>query len=93
MDLQRQVLAGPEGAADAGQRDPHLFRGQAQAGRHLLLVDVQPLGGDEQVDAAVLGGDGQAGLGAQEGLVLHADLVLPADHDVGPVPRVAAADS
>ena len=62
-----------------------LSAGQAEAGRDLVPVHVQPLGGHEQVDAAVLGRYGQARLGAEEGLVLHADLVFAADHHVGGV--------
>ena len=57
--------------------------GRSEAGGDLVLVHVQPLGGDVEVDAAVLGGDGEAGLRAEEGLVLHADLVLAGDDDVG----------
>jgi hypothetical protein len=53
---------------------------------------VQPLGGDVQVDAAVLGRDGEPGLRAEEGLVLHADLVVTDHHDVGGRRRVAGAD-
>lgn len=43
---------------------------------------MEPLGGDVEVDAAVLGGDGEAGLGAEEGLVLHAEDVLALDDHV-----------
>ena len=56
------------------------------------LVDVQPLGGDEEVHAAVLGRHGEAGLRPEEGLVLHADLVLAGDHDLALGVRVAVAD-
>src|SRR5690606_17449730 len=58
-------------------------------------VGVQPLGGDVEVDAAVLLRHGQAGLGAEEGLVLHAEGVLALDDHVGPLPGrgdVAAHD-
>ena len=79
MDLHGQVFPGAERAADAGQGDAHLVLGQAEAGRDLAPVHVQPLGRHEQVDAAVLGGDRQPGLRAEERLVLHADLVLAAD--------------
>ena len=75
MDLHGQVLARAERAADAGQHQPHLVFWQAEAGRDLRLVHVQPLGGHVQLDPAVLGGHRQAGLGAEERLVLHADLV------------------
>jgi hypothetical protein len=53
---------------------------------------VQPLGGDEEVDAAVLGGHGQPGLGAEEGLVLHADLVGPLDLYLADGALVAVAE-
>ena len=78
MDLHRQVLAAAEGAADAGQRHPDLVLGQAEHGRDLPQVGVQPLGGDVEVDAAVLGGHREARLGAEERLVLHAEDVLAA---------------
>ncbi len=57
--------------------------GQVEGGADLALVHVQPLGGHEQVDAAFAVGHGQPGLGAEEGLVLHADLVATLDHDLG----------
>ena len=93
VDLHGQVLAGAEGAADAGQGDPDLLRRQVEAGGELVAVDVQPLGGDVQVDPALAVGHGQAGLGAEEGLVLHADLVLAGDHDGGGCLLVAVADA
>ena len=83
MDLHAEVLAGAERAADAAERDPHLVGRQVEAGGDLVAVDVQPLGRHEQVDAAVLGGHREAGLGAEERLVLHPDLVVAGDHDVG----------
>lgn len=83
MDLHRQVLAAAEGAADAGERHADLVLGQAEDGGDLAEVGVQPLRGDVQIDTAVLGGDRQAGLGAEEGLVLHAEDVLAADDHIG----------
>ena len=53
VDLHRQVLAAAERTADAGEMDPHLLRRETQAGRDLVAVDVQPLGGDVDVDAAL----------------------------------------
>jgi hypothetical protein len=82
VDLHREVLAAAEGAAHARERQPHLLGGQVEAGGDLALIRVQPLRRDEQVDAAVLAGDREAGLGAEEGLVLHADLVVAADDHV-----------
>lgn len=44
---------------------------------------MEPLGGDVEVDAAVLLGHGESGLGPEEGLVLHAEGVLALHDDVG----------
>ena len=93
MDLHREVLAAAERAADAGQREPHLLRRQVEARGDLVAVDVQPLGGDVEVDAAVVVGHREAGLRAEERLVLHADLVLAGDDDVGGRVRVAVVDA
>ncbi len=83
VDLHRQVLAATEGAADAGQRHADLALGQAEDGRDLAQVGVQPLGGDVEVDAAVLVRHRETRLGAEEGLVLHAEGVLAPDDEVG----------
>ena len=93
VDLHREVLAPAERAAHAAQGEAHLLGRQAEARGHLVLVDVQPLGGDVEVDAALAVGHREPRLGPQEGLVLHADLVLAADHDVGRRLVVAAADA
>ena len=53
VDLHRQVLAPAERAADARQVDAHLLGRQAEARRHLVAVDVQPLRRDVDVDAAL----------------------------------------
>ncbi len=95
VDLHRDVLAAAEGTADAGERHAHLLLGQAEDGGDLPEVRVQPLGGDVEVDTAVLAGYREAGLGAEEGLVLHAEGVLAGDDDVGApggLVRVAADD-
>jgi hypothetical protein len=81
--VHRQVLAAAERATDPCQRQPDLLGWEAEGAADLLLVDVQPLGRHEQVDAAVLGGHGQPGLRPEEGLVLHPDLVLARHDDVG----------
>jgi hypothetical protein len=75
VDLHGKVLAAAEGAPDAGEVDAHLFGLESEAGRYLVAVDVQPLGGDVDVDATLPVGDGEAGLGAEEGLILDAELV------------------
>ena len=92
VDLHGQVLARAERAADAGQHQPHLVFRQAQADRDLRLVHVQPLGGHVQLDPAVLGRHREAGLGPEERLVLHADLVAARDHDAGRGLRVSPPD-
>ena len=93
VDLERDVLAGAERPADAGQHEPHLLLGQTEAGRDLLAVLVQPLGGDVQLDAvAAVVGDRQRRLEPEERLVLHADLVGALDDDVAGDRRVAAED-
>ena len=82
VHVHRQVLAAAEGAADAGEREPHLLGRQAEA-RHICCWSTCSHWVDDvEVDAAVLGRHREAGLGAEEGLVLHADLVLAGDDDV-----------
>jgi hypothetical protein len=93
VDLEADVLAGAERAADAGEGEVDLLERQPEAGGHLGVVDVEPLGGDQQLDAAVLGGHGHAGLRPEEGLVLHADLVGPLDADLAGRVRVAVAET
>ena len=92
LHLHAHVLAGPEGAADAGEVQADLLERKRQGGGDLLLVDVQPLGGDVEVDTAVIGRDREPGLGAHEGLVLHAGLVAALDDDCADGVGVAAAD-
>ncbi len=82
VHLHVDVLARAECAAHAGQVQPDLFLGQAQAGCDLLPVDVQPLRGDIYVYPAVLGGHGQPRLGPQRGLVLHGGLVVAVHPDI-----------
>ena len=55
--------------------------GEAEALGHLVAVVVQPLRRHDEIDAAVGGRRGEAGLGAHERLVLHPDLVRALDHD------------
>ena len=83
MDLQRHVLACAEGAADAGEDEPHLLQWEPERGRDLAEVFVQPLRRDVQRHAAVVVRDGETRLRPERGLILHADLVLAADYDVG----------
>ena len=92
MHVHGQVLAAAERAADPGQRQPDLGRRQPERRADLPLVDVQPLGGHVQVDAALVIGHGQAGLRPEEGLVLHAHLVVAGHHDIGGRPGITLAD-
>ena len=82
VDLHREVLAPAERAADAGEVHPHLLRAQGEARRHLVAVDVEPLGRDVDVDAALAVRHREARLGAEEGLILDPDLVRPGHDDV-----------
>ena len=83
VDLQADVLAGAERAADAAEHEPDGLVGQAEAGGDLVPVLVQPLGGDVEFDAlAARVGHGERGLEPEERLVLHADLVGALDDDV-----------
>ena len=79
VDLHREVLAAAEGAAHAGEVDPHLLGREAEARRHLVAVDVEPLRRDVDVDAALAVRDREPRLGAEEGLILARELVRPLD--------------
>ena len=92
VDLHREVLAAAEGAADAGEVDAHLLGREPQAGRDLVAVDVQPLGRDVDVDAALAVRHREARLRAEERLVLDAELVGARDDDVARCVRVAVPD-
>ena len=92
MDLHREVFASAERAADTGEVDPHLLGVEPEARSHLVAVDVQPLGGDVDVDAAFAVRDRDARLGAEERLVLLADLVDAFDAHVGVRVGIAAPD-
>ena len=94
VDLQADVLPRSERPADAAQHEPHPVVGEPEAGGDLLAVLVQPLGGDVQLDAeTVVVGNRDRGLEAEEGLVLHADLVRALDDDLADGVDVAAADA
>ena len=51
---------------------------------------MQPLGGDVEIDATVLGGNGQSGLRTEKCLILHANLVLADEVNRAP-PKTQAA--
>ncbi len=93
LHLHAEVLPGAEGPADAGEVDAHLVDRERQAGGDLDLVDMDPLGGDVEVDAAIGRRDGEPGLGAHEGLVLHPRLVGALDHDGAARLRVTPEDA
>ena len=92
VDLHREIFAPAECAPDAGQVDAHLLGRQAEAGRDLVAIDVQPLRGDVDVDAALPVGHGEARLRAEERLILDPDLVLPHHHDLARRRGVAVLD-
>ena len=82
VDLHRQVLAAAERTSHAREVDAHLLGLQIQARRDLIAIDVQPLGCDVHVDAALAVRHGEPRLGPEEGLVLDPDLVDTGDRDV-----------
>ena len=92
MHVHGQVLAPAERAADARELEPDPVRREPERRADLALVDVQPLGGDEEVDAAGAVRNGEPGLRSEERLVLHADLVVAGDDDVRDRVGVAGAD-
>ena len=93
MDLDRDVLARPECTADAGEDQADLVLRESQARRDLIAIDVQPLRRDVQRDAAVAVGDREAALRTERGLVLHRDLVLALDDDLGGRSRIPVDDA
>ena len=93
VDLDGEVLAPSECAADSCEVDAHLLLRQREAGRDLLAVHVQPLRRDVDVDATFAVGDSEPGLGPEERLVLRPQLVRPFDDDVAARVGVAVHDS
>ena len=74
------VLARAERAAHSGERQPHALEREREARGNLSSVDVEPLRRDVELDtAAIVIGNRETGLGPEEGLVLHPDLVRPLD--------------
>ena len=92
VDLDREVLATAERAADAGEVHPHLLVREPEAGGDLVAVDVEPLRRDVDVDAALAVGNRDARLRPEERLILAAELVDALDRDVAFDVRVAVPD-
>ena len=92
VDLHREVLASAERAAHAGEVDPHLLGLEAEAGRDLVAVDMQPLRRDVDVDTALAVRDGEPRLGPEERLILDAELVDAAHDDVAGRVGIAVPD-
>src|SRR5439155_19379670 len=93
MDLQRDILPRAERPTDTGEHEVDLRLGQAEAGGDLSEILVQPLRRDVQRHAAVRIRDRESGLGTEWRLVLHPDLVLALDDDLGGRVRVAVHDA
>ncbi len=93
VDVQAHVLAGAERAADAAEREPHQLgrraRGTRRPGRGRCAATACDTTRSTPPSSV---GDGEAGLGAHERLVLHADLVGALDDDRTARVGVAAAD-
>ena len=92
MDLHREILATAEGTADAGEVDTNELGREAEARCDLVAIDVQPLGRDVDVDAAFTVRHGEPRFGAEERLILDADVVDAAHSHVAAGVRVAVAD-
>src|SRR5262249_13313792 len=92
MDLHREVLAAAESAADTREVDAHLLLREAEAGGDLAQVDVEPLGGREDVDPALAVRHREARLRPEERLILRSGLVDTLDHDLAGDAGIAVAD-
>jgi hypothetical protein len=92
VDLHREVLAAAERPADAGEVNTHALRREPEAGSHLVAVDVEPLRRDVDVHATLAVRHREPRLGAEERLVLAAELVDAADGDVAGRIGIAVAD-
>ena len=93
MHLQRDVLPPAERPAGASEHETHLVLRETEAGGGLLAVLVQPLRRDEELHPRAAGiGQRKGRLGAEERLVLHADLVRALDDERTRRVGVAAPD-
>jgi hypothetical protein len=92
VELHREVLSAAERATDTGEMDSHLLGGKPETRSDLVTVDVEPLGCDVDVDAALAVRNGEPRLGPEERLILDPDVVDAGDGDVAFGLRVAVAD-
>ena len=92
VELHREILPAAERTADAGEVDPHLLGLEPEARRDLVAVDVEPLGGDVDVDAALAVRHREARLWPEEGLILDADVVDARHHDLALRVGIAVRD-
>ena len=85
VDLHGEVLTPAERSPDSRQVDADLLRREAEAGRDLVAVDVQPLGRDVDVHPSLAVRHSEPGFWAEERLILDSEVVdacdgkLPAD--------------
>ena len=83
MNLQADVFSRTERTANATECESNLFEWQTKTGCNLFLVFMQPLCGDEHLDAcAATVRQGERCFKAQKSLVLHADFVDTFDDDL-----------
>ena len=92
VDLDGEILATPESAADTPQMDAHLVGLEPETRRDLVTIDVQPLRGDVDVDAPRAVRDGETRLRAEKRLILDPHLVHARHAHVTGRVRVAVAD-
>ena len=92
VDLHREVLPATECAADTAEMDANRCQRQREARRDLRTVDVQPLSGDVDVDAAFSIGNREPRLGPEERLILAPDLVHAGHRHLALGVGIAVAD-
>ncbi len=94
VHLQADVLSGAEGPADSTEHQTDGVEREAETRCDLSTVLVQPLGRHVQFDTtAIRIRDRQGCFEAEEGLILHPDLVGALDHDRGGGIGIAAHDA
>ena len=94
MHLQADVFASAECAAHTTQDQAYRFVGKPQACSDLVTVFMQPLRGHPEFNArAARVGHGECCFEAEEGLILHADLIVALHHHIAHHGGVAAHDA